>query len=374
MNPWGWFRVAVDDMKASVPLLTLGLLAAAQRSEVAVLREALDTLRGGRPGQAAFSAAAEHLPRLIASDSPWFVEGGAYVAGLFTRKECVPALLAALERENRRPAEGADLPKRAVLDALVRLEATVPTALLTQRLEESSLAVTYLLLMRGAEGAGDGLLALFDAAPLDAEARWAAACALVEARDERIAGRLLAGEWELDVTVRDAGSTASVVHGGAGGGALSSHEPWPPRVRHELVLPEDAAPLSSIQHVRTEGGRFARAPSRVGAEKRFALRVRLIDVLLGEVEERGLLQRSESLVLEWAGAEAFVGALRSHCQSLLERLARVAKRLASLGSSAQEISDALTLRVAIHDLRSGRPEPLPSPPEITGVVYVYVRL
>lgn len=358
------------------PILLLAALcplAAAQELDSATLRKALDALRTGSPGQPAFDAATEHLPALIAfTGSDWFVAGGAYVAGRYGRKECVPALLAALERENRSASAGAHSTRSAILDALIGLDANVPVALLTQRLEESSLPETYVLLMRDQKHAADALLALFDAAAVDASARWAAACTLVEARDARVAERLLAGmEWELDFVVRDAGSSASIGYGSEGGRWCSAHERWPPRVTYELLLPEDDAPLSPIQHTRTERTRSGTLPTRVEARQRGAWKVRLIDRLLGDVEERGLLQRSEDQYLDWTDAEAYARALRAHCLSLRDRIARVAVRLETLGllEHAQEVSASVALRVRIHGLRESPPAPLPPPPELPGVVY-----
>lgn len=353
-------------------LTAMGALPPARELDVSQLRKALDTLRSGRPGEPAFDAAAAHLPQLIESGSGWFVAGGAYLSGRHCREECVPALLVALQRENQRPPDGADTTKRAVLDGLLELEASVPVALLAQRLEASSLPETFLLLVRSPEPAADGLLALFDAAAVEASARWAAACALVAARDARIAARLLAGmDWELDWIVRDAGSSRGIGSGGEGGAWSSSHEFWPPRVTYELLLPQDGAPLSPIRHARTESTRSGRLPSRVSAEQRAAWKVRLIDDLLGDVEERGSLQRFEDLVLDWSDSEAYARALREHCSSLRNQLGRVAVRLETLGllQRAEEIGASIAIRVKLHDLRSSASAPLPAPPELPGVIY-----
>lgn len=356
-------------------LVLLGSSAAAQEPDTGALRRALDDLRAGQPGEPAFDAAVERLPLLIESGWGWFVQGGAYLAGRHGRGECVPALLAALERENRGPPEGDLSAKGAILDALVLLEARVPAALLTERLEESSLPETYLLLLRDAEHGADGLLALFDAAPPERTARWAAASALVAARDPRVARRLLLGmEWELEVGVREPGSSRWLPFGGAGGGWSVAHELWPPRVSYELLLPGDGAPLLPIPYRRMEETRSGSLPHRVLARERAARRDRLLEELLGESEERGLLRRPEDQHLAWSsteGAEAYRLALRARCLELRERLTRVASRLEGLGllERSGEVATALVLRVRLHDLREEPKEPLPSPPELPGVLF-----
>ncbi len=76
--------------------------------------------------------------------------------------------------------------KSAILDALLRLDAEVPVALLVERLDEDCLVETYLLLARGRETNTAVFSRLFAAAPRESGARWAAACALTERRDPGI--------------------------------------------------------------------------------------------------------------------------------------------------------------------------------------------
>src|SRR5688572_27531707 len=99
----------------------------------AELRAAMQALRDGNAGEASFDAALPLLSELIRSGSGSFVAGGAHLAGQLGRSECVPALVAALEHENARPANGSEHPTRAVLDALIRLGARVPREALLAR-------------------------------------------------------------------------------------------------------------------------------------------------------------------------------------------------------------------------------------------------
>lgn len=353
-------------------LALLGLSAAHQASDVAELRRALDAMRGGSPGEPAFDAALEHLPALIESGSGWFVESGAYLAGRHGRGECVPALLAALEQENRRPPAYADDPKRSILDALILLGADVPAALLTERLEESSLAETYLLLARDTEHGADGLVALLEAAPKDHVARWAAAAALVAASDRRVARQLLLGtEWELDVVVADDDAVSPNLYSGWGGRWSAAHEIWPPHVTYELLLPAAGEPLLPIQHRRTEATRSGAMPKPVLAWERPAWRTRLLGELLGASEERELLASPDLILDDAENAEAYREALRAHCAGLRERLGRVAARLERSGllENAADVAAAVQLRVRLHDRRTERQTPLPTPPDLAGVVF-----
>lgn len=360
-------------MIGSLLWLALSIAPASGRAGDPVeLRKALDALRAGAPGEPAFDEALPQLPELIASGSGWFVASGAYLSGRHSRAECIPALVEALGRENAAPPDHADFTKVAILDALILLEAEVPATLVTQRLEANTLAPSFLLLARQGESAADGLLALFDAAPANDEARWAAACALVAARHPRIAQRLLAGmEWELDLVVRDPGSGAAVGQTGGIACWTSAHAQWPPRVIYDLRLPADGEPLMPVGFERRERTRSGRLPARLYAPERTAWRARLIDDLLGESEERGLLRRSEDMSIEWTDADAYAGAVRAHCLDFHDRIARVAARLESAGflERGQDVAASATIRIRIHDLRDSPATPLPPAPELPRVTY-----
>jgi hypothetical protein len=358
-------------------LVLLGLLAPAQEIDPRGLRAALDLLREGTPGDPAFeAAAAKQLPLLIASPNDWFAAGGAYLAGKHRRVECVPDLLKALERENGRAPDRPDTSKRAILDALVVLEAQVPLELLMQRLEQKSMPETCLLLLRDQEHASEALLQLFDAADLSEKARWAAACALVSMRDERIAERLLAGmEWEFDVVVNELGGghTSCASFGGSFWG--SAHAAWPPRVTYDLRLPERGAALTPIQFARREDTRKGQLPGQVSLEERTALKSRLLETLLGDAEERALLRPSECFQMDWTDADAYQKQLQERCADLRDRLTRVALRLESNGlvKHAQELSARIVLRARLKDFREDRGTGLPAPPELPGIVFEVVE-
>jgi hypothetical protein len=284
----------------------------------------------------------------------------------------VPALLRALQRENERGIDKSDTSKRAILDALIVLDAQVQPGLLMQRLERTSLTETCLLLLQYKAGASDALLELFDKAPSHTKAPWAAACALVSNRDKRIAERLIAGRaWELDLKVSGLGRGGGWAYCGGDPRWHSSHENWPPKVTYDLRLPEYGAALLLIRSVRTEGTRSGLVEQGIAERERNALRIRLLNVLLGEEQERGLLRPSEDFALDVTSVEDYHRKLQDHCMDLRDRLTHVALRLEALGhlEHAQELADLIVLHIRLHDFFSEDGARLPRPPDLPWVEF-----
>jgi len=333
-------------------------------------REALDALRYKKPGDAEFDASLARLPELIASGSGAWVAGGAHLAGQYKRSECVPALLDALKKENERPAEGADFPKRAVLDALLRLDARVPVGLAMARPEREFANQVYLLLASDAEHGRDGMIQLLDLKWIDSTAHWASACALVDARDKRIAERLIAGwDWEFRVRVVKPGSALGGSIGRNGGGS-SSHDLWPPRATYELELPTQDQPLQPIAFVRSEATRHWTLPRVIDVSERMQRRAQLLTILLRTEPESSLVREAEDLSIELSEGEAYETPLRTHAADLRERIGKLASALKRVGLiDEKSVLAPVSFRVRVSDYRDSPGTPLPAPPAIEGVTY-----
>jgi hypothetical protein len=335
------------------------------------LRDALDAMRNGKPGEAAFDASLVRIPQLIDSDSGVFIEAGAYLAGEHRRAECVPALIERLRRENERHADNYYSAKRTVLDALLRLDAQVPIDVVLARPERDFVSQMYLLLVRNREHGRDGLTQLLDLRWIDTTAHWASACALVEARDPRIAACLISGwDWEFSVGVRDLKSNVELSWSGWGSVSCTAHEIWPPRTSYTLVLPTKEQPLQPIAFNRREAKTCMFSPHTVEPYERTELRARLLDRLLRDEPERTLAHESEDLFIEWREGASLDTPLRDRVSELRDRIGKMAVALRRIGLiDDRTVLPPLSFRVRIQDLRDNHAAPLPPPPSIDGVTY-----
>ncbi|MEO6709654.1 MAG: hypothetical protein ABI054_11175, partial [Planctomycetota bacterium] len=226
----------------ALALVALASLSAAQRSQVPLppapsieLRSALDGLRKNTILGEERESALGMLPAMIASETQFFVEGGAYLAGKHRRTECVPYLIASLERENRRTVDSSSEPTRCLLDALIRLDARVSADVLLTRPQTEFASQTYLLLAKADRPDLQGLLRFYDLGWDSLAGHWASACTLVAAGGTGVVQRLLVAQpWPLEFVVRDhgAGMESSLRRGS--GVRCSSHPLWPPRTRYSL--------------------------------------------------------------------------------------------------------------------------------------------
>jgi hypothetical protein len=346
-------------------LLALAALTQNAAPSAAELRAALEALRAGAPGEAAFEAALPRLPELIRSRSDWFVAGGAYLAGKHGRSECVPALLDILRASDDARADD----RHVVLDALIRLDARVEPARLA--LDPKLPAESLILLARDLPNNRDELAELMHACAQDEPSRWVAAGLLVEADHTRIAAFLIADtEWPIDVVVRDPGSEVGLGSGAVGSRMLISHPPWPPRFCYELSLPEPGSAFAPVRFERREYADGMRLPSPVPADRRNELRARLLDGWLKGLAPGDGPRADEDLLLDWRGSADFESRLRDHIAGLRGRIARAASELEAAGKfdRAPYIAACAWIRVELHDLREDGVGSLPRP-KIAGVLY-----
>lgn len=349
-------------------LLLAGLLALTPTAQdsarrAADLRAALETMRDGEPGEPAFDAALPRLPDLIRSRSGWFVAGGAYLAGEHDRRECVPALIEALDSVASLDEAG----RLSILDALIRLDVSPEPGRLP--LDGRHAAETAILLARAPSVHQDELARLLEVSPESVAARWAVACMLVTLRDRRVATALIGSTtWPIDVTVRPAGSGVSRAWGSGGTHRSASHEPWPPVVAYDLRLPEPGESLGPVRYERREGMQQSRLPL-LSPAKRNAMRARLLGELLEDESATAGLGDC-ALQVDWTDEGAFVRETLAHFDRLRGRILDVALALESRGLliDARDAAARAVLRVSIHDAREGGGA-LPRPGEGPGVVY-----
>lgn len=353
-------------------MVLAGLGQPAQESSTKELRAALDVLRDGQPGEAAFEAALPRLPELLASRSSVFVEGAAYLAGIHGRSECADALIDALRHENERPPDRSASTTRCILDALIQLDVAAPAEVLLARPDPELATMLYLALScePDPERAATSLVRFVALGWCADRPYWAAAVELAVARDPRIVAHAFAADWELQVGVRDPRSADEVPDTLGGGRWTVSHAMWPPRVQYELKLPDSGAPLDRIEYTRHEHDRSGPQPSRLFPHERIAWRARIL---------RELAPGSPALDLPAATAyvETFdraslERAVREHVARARSLLATAAEELerSKLLPDAAAATAALRFSVELVDLRSDRSTPLPPIEGIDGTIVV----
>lgn len=335
------------------------------------LRAALDELRRGDAQSPEFAAAAERLPELLASGAGFFVEGAAFVAGQHARKECVPALIAALEHENRRAPDGSDEPTRCLLDALIRLDARVPADVILARVEPQFAPQAHLLMAKGEKPDLDGLLRLYELGWTDLLAHWASACKLVAARDPRILHSLLfATPWEVEFAVCDDGNDY-VARGMSSGVACSRHPRWPPRVLYELQLPD--AQGSSLE-VGFKRSQFTTCWWNHGLSRAYepaAQRMKLVELALGEATPDLRPRLAPPLLYTYSDDASCLEALDVCADGAFLALEAVARRAVEkqLFSEEQRALPPFRLQINLRDCRVDPAAPLPKPPPRANVEF-----
>lgn len=339
------------------------------------LRPALDALRKGQPGEAAFEAALPKLPELLASKSSAFVSGAAYLAGKHGRKECHAALVSALEHENTLSTDTSREPTGVLLDALIRLDLAAPMEIVLAKPEPKFAAHMYLALAIEKDSAkrADGLARFLDLGWTATQAHWAAVYRLTAARDPRAARWLIAGApWMSRFGVCD-DQTEQYLGDTLGGGRwATSHEMWPPRVDYQLTLPTKDQPLDAITFKRAEHTRSGPYPSNVPFTEVIEARARALEHLLGGVSQLDVEQVTEFVVYEdnaslGSALEEHVVQLRARIRSAAEQL--VAKKMLN---DIEPLLASLSFRVEVHDLRK-QPDPPIVWPQSTPTLDLVVR-
>jgi hypothetical protein len=329
--------------------------------------------RGDAPSFARLEDVSAEASRLLGSRDGRARAWGAYLAGAHGLKGHAPLVVALLENEGAAHV-GSDeeaLVRRAALDALIRLDAEVPSEKLLP-LYQLAPDETVILLARAPEQNAAALLALFDDETVDA--RWfALGNLLAEARARGFAARLLAG-LKLRATVFVYDSHGDRGYNGGGGDACggsrhfeSTPEGFPPAGRYTLsATPARGAVVvargrRAVYYVRAAPGQgdAPYVPCDVvrGDEHRVEY---LADLLRTTDDDLGLPARSFREVV-CRDARQCRGALAALRDETARAYAEVLGRLAAAGlldaSEASTLKPDLTLD--LYDQRDLRTFPLP---------------
>lgn len=335
------------------------------------LRAALDALREGQPGQAAFDAAKPRLPELLESRSSYFVEGAAYLIGVHRLGEFAPELVEALRVEVNRPEKGSTRTYSLLLDALIQLDHVAPADLVLAKAREEHAAEAYLALSceKDEELRADNL-ARFVALGFRTEAAyWAAAIELALAGDARIVEELLVGApWELALGVCERGQNVLFGAGVSRRFRSCSHARWPPLVTYQLTLPALTGPLDEIGLNRVEDDRHRCRTRRLERAERGGWRLRLLRELHSEVTPR-LAREFEGYLDDASALSAVAGA---RVDALRKSLTELAHEFAAVGlvEGPDELCKRLSFLVEVHDLRAERSSPLFVPVDTQSVRFV----
>lgn len=295
------------------------------------LRAALDGLRTRRLQGDALEDALRHLPKLIASESAFFADAGAFLAGEYGRAECVPALRRALART---PPPGQDVDSRSTLlifDALIRLDARVDAKLVLDRVNRELAIPAYLLFARGETPDVDGLAALAERGWQDSPAHWCARYTLALHGDPRGArGLWFDAPWHWDVEWNEGGHLGGEMQGVSRGS--TAHKVWPPRILYRVHWDDGAEPRARISHLRTTHSRSWTNPVPLNQRARAEWRLCALEDLFGSEVVEPLRPR----VIALHGPAATGASLRERLTDELAALRRAVNSClrASLGEAA----------------------------------------
>jgi len=366
----------VKDMKRFLACAALACLFAAP----AAAQGGAGATAARRPAPAADEISGAGAERLLKSSSNAERAWGAYLAGRLGMRQHAPLLVGLLED----PAlsgggweEG--FVRRAVLDALIQLNAEVPAELLAPY-EQSSRAEVIILLSRSPRANAAALLSLFvEEVP---GAHWqAVGNLLAEARAVGFAARLLRHlKVKANVSVYDADGPHDIFGGGGGGcgggcgGEPMKPEGFPPAFYYTLVeeAVRDAVVFAPgprpVYYLRT----LTSDPCGIhgcSLLEREQLRVEYVAQLLDttddglEFDERPW---REVVCRDEAGCR---GALAGVRDEIAASHAALLARLVAAGlldaSDAADLKPDITLEVA--DYRARKTFPLPS--ELKGVTF-----
>jgi len=334
----------------------------------------MDGLREHKLSGAELESALALLPAMIASESEFFVEGGAYLAGKHRRTECVPALIASLEREKRSTKYWNPEPTRCLLDALIRLDARVSADLLLTRPKKEFASQTYLLLAKADPPDLEGLVRFFDLGWDSLSGHWASACTLVAAGEPRVVEPLLIAQpWPLEFVVRDPDSLRGMTFCCRGGAHRSSHPVWPPRVLYNLKLPRTGSADLEVGFSRSEYATGWWNDGLSEVQDQLEWRLRLLERQLGSLAP----DFRERLTADHAFEDntGFLEALDRSADAVLAPLHDAIHRAAELNmiSDVDAVTKQLRVRITLVDHRSEPASPLPRTKKRANVEFVEDR-
>lgn len=317
--------------------------------------------------------------RLMDSQSNAVRAWGAYIAGHHGIEDAVPELRGLLHSlagdEDRKASKATAKHERyvcyAALDALIRLEAKVPSDELLS-LPGRFKTHAFLLMIDEPEENQAALVDLISSSPTVREC-WKGVCNLLAPlKTPGLAAFLLNGlHLKVELTVVDPGK-----FGGGGSGGTGSGETWfsvpagfPPITLYDLeerwragcILVADGDHPIFCRRQVVEPGRSAGSGSPSSSRKNNKYRMEFLAQLAGvEVEELGYKPR-RSKTIEWTGSEAFmsdVNAVRTIVRKDFEIFAAFFQ---SRDLISPEEMHALRPSIGfhVHDLREDKSEKLP---------------
>lgn len=302
------------------------------------------------------------IARLLRSTTATEVAWGAYWTSHLRRAEFVPDLIRVLER----PPTGADADRQLVafeaLDALVRLDATVPPAVLRPYFQFCPVQV-LLLWRQPAAGRDELLLSLLRDAEYD---RWfGLANLLLRTKPAGLAAALVKAPLSLHIMVTDAGVEGGIIGGTVGGVASNRPEPAAPHPpvphyrffwsgRGVSVLSTGPRTLYYERRVTPDwGARFGTSITGPTPAERAAYLAALAETTFAV---------PHSVSIPWSGAQDLERRIRAAASTLRDEYDRVLGQLVDRGllerAAALRLSDVID--VSMTDLRSSRSVPLPA--------------
>lgn len=299
---------------------------------------------------------------------------GAWAAAEASARELVPDVVAALRRTLDAPRDAATpFVQLALLDALIRLEAQVPTEDLEALARIQNVrAQTLVLASRDAKRHAAALEALH--ADVDHLERMATDCLLAGAEPARAVALLLPEvKVRIEVSVVDPGdfeSESSSFASASACGYITVPEGFPPTALYELRLgtAKDATlvadgpqPIAYRRTVRTE--RTFGGGSTVAPFDRAEHALRLLRYIAIRVAPQSLLSASSESTHEWQGPAAYLEELAKlqepHRQAWHMLVAALVQGKLL---TTQQVPAQAPIRVVVMDRRADQSIPLPTLP------------
>ncbi len=315
---------------------------------------------------------------LLRSKAPAEAAWGAHLAGRTGLRDAVPLLLELLPPRPAAEAKEWRFVHAAVLDALVRLEARVPAAVLRSHLGTANAAAALVLIARDPEEGRETLLAVLPEwlSPRLSAPAVAAGNLLARTRTRGLAFLLLS-RWTIDLTVTVTDQPDLFFGGSAsasiscGDGRLEVPEGFPPHAWYEAsfrkgegaaVLADGPTPVYVTRQERPERRIGVGAVSAFVDYRETA--TAWLAMLLGGKEAVPDLPGDESETVFFQGADHLLGVVEALRERLAARFAAGAQAFVEKGLLTAEEAAGLSppLAVALRDCRQDTEEPLPEMP------------